>query len=270
MALIDEEPDYLSIAPDLTFRSRTRFQDEDTGEWISETEVIESAAELVELYNPSDVFAAFAEAAREAAGSGRADRRGGPVEVAGIASRRPGRSARTRMPPRPTTGPPASRRTSRRRRRGGRPPAVRPRARLPGAQPAQRGAPDRAVRGRGRTADGPGRRPDHRRRRRRAARARGQRQLPRRGRARRTPTASGGRSTSAEEIVQFYDPTDLFGDLAEALAEAYPAVAPEDQLRGRRRGRRGGRGRGGAGEDVGRSRRGRGRRQDGAEGRPTA
>jgi len=68
LTLIDEDPDYLSIAPDLTFRSRTRYQDEETGEWISETEVIESAAELVELYNPSDVYAAFAEAAREAAG----------------------------------------------------------------------------------------------------------------------------------------------------------------------------------------------------------
>src|SRR5512137_2999749 len=70
LTLIDDDPDYLSIAPDLTFRSRTRYQDEETGEWISETEVIESAAELVELYNPSDVYAAFAEAAREAAGLG--------------------------------------------------------------------------------------------------------------------------------------------------------------------------------------------------------
>jgi hypothetical protein len=68
LTLIDDDPDYLSIAPDLTFRSRTRYQDEETGEWVSETEVIEFASELVELYNPSDVYAAFAEAAREAAG----------------------------------------------------------------------------------------------------------------------------------------------------------------------------------------------------------
>ena len=68
LTLIDDEPDYLSIAPDLTFRSRSRYLDDDTGEWISETEVIESASELVELYNPADVYAAFAEAAREAAG----------------------------------------------------------------------------------------------------------------------------------------------------------------------------------------------------------
>ncbi|HET7027939.1 MAG TPA: hypothetical protein VFI28_09630 [Candidatus Limnocylindrales bacterium] len=68
MTLIDEEPEYLSIAPDLTFRSRSRYLDEDTGEWQSETEVIETAAELVELYNPADLYQWFAEAAREAAG----------------------------------------------------------------------------------------------------------------------------------------------------------------------------------------------------------
>ena len=33
--------------------------------------------------------------------------------------------------------------------------------------------------------------------------------------------------SGADELVEFYDPTDVFGDLADALAEAYPAVAPE-------------------------------------------
>ena len=33
--------------------------------------------------------------------------------------------------------------------------------------------------------------------------------------------------TRPEEIVEFYDPTDVFGDLAESLGEAYPSVAPE-------------------------------------------
>ncbi len=70
LTLIDEEPDYLSIAPDGSFRSRTRFLDELSGDWVSETEVIESAAELVELYNPADIYAAFVEAARDAAGMG--------------------------------------------------------------------------------------------------------------------------------------------------------------------------------------------------------
>ena len=68
LVLIDDDPDYLSVAPDGSFRSRTRYQDEVTGEWRSETEVIESAAELVELYNPAEIFAAFAEAARFQAG----------------------------------------------------------------------------------------------------------------------------------------------------------------------------------------------------------
>jgi hypothetical protein len=68
LVLIDDDPDYLSIAPDCTFRSRSRYQDEASGEWISETEVIESPGELVELYNPSDLYQWFAEAAREAAG----------------------------------------------------------------------------------------------------------------------------------------------------------------------------------------------------------
>jgi hypothetical protein len=30
-----------------------------------------------------------------------------------------------------------------------------------------------------------------------------------------------------EELVEFYDPTDVFGDLADSLAEAFPSVAPE-------------------------------------------
>ena len=68
LTLIDEDPDYLSIAPDSTFRVRSRFEDPTTGEWVTETEVVESAAELVELYNPAEVYTAFAEAAREAAG----------------------------------------------------------------------------------------------------------------------------------------------------------------------------------------------------------
>ena len=70
LTLIDDDPDYLSIAPDLTFRSRTREFDDTTGQWVSETEVIEHPSELVELYNPAELYSAFAEAAREAAGLG--------------------------------------------------------------------------------------------------------------------------------------------------------------------------------------------------------
>jgi hypothetical protein len=65
LTLIDDDPDYLAIAPDGTFRSRSRVFDDARGEWISETEVIETAAELVEIYNPADVLQAFAEANRD-------------------------------------------------------------------------------------------------------------------------------------------------------------------------------------------------------------
>ncbi len=33
--------------------------------------------------------------------------------------------------------------------------------------------------------------------------------------------------TTSDDMVQFYDPTDIFGDLAEAIADSYPEVAPE-------------------------------------------
>jgi hypothetical protein len=68
LTLVDDDPDYLSIAPDSTFRVRSRYEDPDTGEWVTDTEVVDNASELIELYNPAEVFAAFAEAAREAAG----------------------------------------------------------------------------------------------------------------------------------------------------------------------------------------------------------
>ncbi len=68
LTLIDEDPDYLSIAPDGTFRVRSRYEDPDTGQWVSDTEVVDSPSELVDLYNPAEVYQAFIEATREAAG----------------------------------------------------------------------------------------------------------------------------------------------------------------------------------------------------------
>ena len=137
------------VAPDLTFRSRSRYLDEATGEWVSETEVIESASELVELYNPADIYAAFAEAAREAAGlPPEPTAEGDLYETAGIA---PDETVSLRRGPvrrgrRLVGGRPADL-ADRGRRRVGRPPPVRPRPRVPGAEPAQRGAPARGVRG---------------------------------------------------------------------------------------------------------------------------
>ena len=62
LTLIDDDPDYLAVNPDGTFRSRARVFDERTNEWRSETETIETAGELVELYNPADVLQAFSDA----------------------------------------------------------------------------------------------------------------------------------------------------------------------------------------------------------------
>jgi hypothetical protein len=62
LVLIDDDPDYLAVAPDGTFRSRSRVFDEARNEWVAETEVIETAAELVEIYNPADILQAFADA----------------------------------------------------------------------------------------------------------------------------------------------------------------------------------------------------------------
>jgi len=73
LILLDSDDEYLAVAPDGTFRSRSRVYDEDTGDWVSETEIIEAAAELVELYNPADVFAAFVEAAENAEAEGGGD-----------------------------------------------------------------------------------------------------------------------------------------------------------------------------------------------------
>ena len=42
------------------------------------------------------------------------------------------------------------------------------------------------------------------------------------------------RATKTDELVEFYDPTDIFGDLADALAEAFPNIAPEPRTRTRR------------------------------------
>ncbi len=66
LVLIDDDPEYLSVTEEGTFRSRSRFQDE-SGEWVSETEEIKNAADLIEVYNPADLYAAFADAARDEA-----------------------------------------------------------------------------------------------------------------------------------------------------------------------------------------------------------
>ena len=230
MTLIDEEPDYLSIAPDLTFRSRSRYLDEDTGEWVSDTEVLESAAEVVELYNPSDVFAAFAEAAREAAGKIEPTAAEELFEVAGIGVEE--------------TGP------------VGEDPYVAAADDWAAAQPADLEADDEETAARrlyDLALDFQGRSQHSEARLIEQFETAAERLTGKVGdlivvddederlvlessgnfRAEVVPEDADGEwrtLTSAEEIVEFYDPTDIFGDLADALAEAFPAVAPEDEL----------------------------------------
>jgi hypothetical protein len=227
LTLIDEDPDYLSIAPDMTFRSRTRFVDELSGEWTSETEVIDSPSELVELYNPADVYAAFAEAAREAAGMAE-EPTAAPemLEAAGIG-----------IDESVSTGPD---------------PYAAAADDWAATQPMPLDADDDELAAQ-RLYD--------------LAlefQERSQRSESRlleqfedaasllAGRIgdlvitddddeRLTLTASGEFRAevlteeendwrplaSADELVEYYDPTDVFGDLADALAEAYPSIAPE-------------------------------------------
>jgi hypothetical protein len=227
LTLIDEDPDYLSIAPDLTFRSRTRFVDDLTGEWTAETEVIESAGELVELYNPADIYSAFAEAAREAAGMGE-EPTATPemLDAAGIG-----------VDEAMSTGPD---------------PYAAAADDWAAAQPIPLDAEDdelaaqrlydlalefqeRSQRSESRLLE-------------QFEEAAGLLS----GRIgdlvinddddeRLTLTAAGAFKAevlteeenewrplaSADELVEYYDPTDVFGDLADALAEAYPSIAPE-------------------------------------------
>jgi hypothetical protein len=227
LTLIDDEPDYLSIAPDLTFRSRSRYLDDDTGEWISETEVIESASELVELYNPADVYAAFAEAAREAAGmpaepTGEED----VLEASGISPEETvalGEDPYAAAADSWAAGQPAPLDED-------------------DDEAAARRLYDLSLEYQERSQ-------------------RSESQLLEEFEAasasmvavigdliivddddeRLSLTASGFRAEvipedhadewrtlkSADDLVEFYDPTDVFGDLADALAEAFPAIAPD-------------------------------------------
>ena len=228
LTLIDEEPDYLSIAPDLTFRSRSRYLDDITGEWVSETEVLESASELVELYNPADIYAAFAEAAREAAGMApEPTAEGDLMDAAGISP------AETMAL---GENPYAAAADSWAAGQGDAPA-------LEDDEAAARRLYDLALEYQERSQRSESRLLDDFET--AAAGASGllgdlvivddddeRLVLTAAGefRAEVIPEEADGtwRTLSgADELVEFYDPTDVFGDLADALAEAYPAVAPE-------------------------------------------
>jgi hypothetical protein len=229
LTLIDEEPDYLSIAPDSTFRSRTRFLDDLTGDWVSETEVIESAAELVELYNPADIFSAFSEAAKEAAGLGESPTASDDVlEAAGVSPDETvslgGEDPYAAAADSWAAGQPES-------------------VELADDEAAARRLYDLALEYQERSQRTESRLLDDFE----GAAATASNligelvivdddderlMLTSTGafRAEVVPEEAEGtwRTLSGpDELVEFYDPTDVFGDLADALADAYPSVAPE-------------------------------------------
>lgn len=239
MVLIDDDPDYLSVAPDGSFRSRSRYQDETTGEWSSETEVIESAGELVELYNPADIFASFAEAAREEAGlpdeptaaDDLMDSAGISVEETigvGIGGHDPYAGAADDWAAAQAAEPPTDAETAARRLYD-LALTFQERSQLSEARLIEQfevSSADLA----GLVGDLMILDDEDERLWFKASGSFEAEVVPERD-----EDADGEPDTgddrwqslgSPEELVMFYDPTDLFGDLAEALVDAYPAIAP--------------------------------------------
>jgi hypothetical protein len=64
--LVDDDQDYLLFHPvDETWTTRLTYQDPADNEWYDEEQVVDAFSEVVELYNPADIFAWFMEAARD-------------------------------------------------------------------------------------------------------------------------------------------------------------------------------------------------------------
>ena len=231
LTLIDDDPDYLSIAPDLTFRSRTREFDDATGQWVSETEVLEHASELIELYNPADLYAAFAEAAREAAGLSAEPT--AADDLMDVASVGPDESFTIGSDPYAAVADEWA--------------AAQPEVlEADDEETAARRLYDLALEYQERSQRSESRLLDQ-------FEAASTNLTSRLGDLiivddddeRLTLTASDGFRAEVvpedaagewrmletpEELVEFYDPTDVFGDLADTLAESWPSVAPEGEL----------------------------------------
>lgn len=66
LMLVDDEQDYLVYNPeDGTWTTRLTYRDPADGEWYDEQQVVEATSEIVELYNPADIFAWLIEAAKD-------------------------------------------------------------------------------------------------------------------------------------------------------------------------------------------------------------
>jgi hypothetical protein len=64
--LVDDEQDYLLYHPvDETWTTRLTYQDPADQEWYDQEQVVDTISELIELYNPADIFAWLIEAAKD-------------------------------------------------------------------------------------------------------------------------------------------------------------------------------------------------------------
>jgi hypothetical protein len=65
--LVDNEQDYLLYHPvDETWTTRLTYQDPADSEWYDQEQVVDTISEVIELYNPADIFSWLIEAARDA------------------------------------------------------------------------------------------------------------------------------------------------------------------------------------------------------------
>jgi hypothetical protein len=65
--LVDDEQDFLLYHPiDETWTTRLTYQDPADSEWYDQEQLVETISELVELYNPADIFAWLIESSRDA------------------------------------------------------------------------------------------------------------------------------------------------------------------------------------------------------------
>lgn len=67
--LVDNEQDYLLYHPvDDTWTTRLTYQDPADSEWYDQEQLVDTISELIELYNPADIYSWLIEAARDAPG----------------------------------------------------------------------------------------------------------------------------------------------------------------------------------------------------------
>ncbi|HUH17086.1 MAG TPA: hypothetical protein VMM85_03985 [Methylomirabilota bacterium] len=65
--LVDDDQDYLLYHPvDETWTTRLTYQDPADSEWYDQEQVVDTISEVIELYNPADIFAWLIEASRDA------------------------------------------------------------------------------------------------------------------------------------------------------------------------------------------------------------